>query len=136
MMAFIFRFICLNASFFYVSHKKTYSTIEIYFPGVFITSCCAACRVGCCCSMPATVQPIAVTQPNVVIYNPQHNANGQYQNNAYNPYGLNQVQIQQVPVTVAVATEHISGVQEDQTTNYAEAETGPSKMEATFEQSL
>ena len=72
------------------------------------------------------VQPIAVTQPNVVVYNPNHNL--QYQNNAYNPYG--QVQVQQVPVTVAVTAEH--GVQEDQKINYTEPQTGATKMEATF----
>ena len=74
------------------------------------------------------VQPIAVTQPNVVVYNPNHNL--QYQNNAYNPYGLNQVQ--QVPVTVAVTAEHLHGVQEDQKINYTEPQTGATKMEATF----
>ena len=62
--------------------------------------------------MQSAVQPMAVPQTNAVIYNPHHGSHVQYQNNVYNPYGLNHAPMQQIPATVAVTPAYHHGTQE------------------------
>ena len=66
---------------------------------VFFASCTAPCRIGCWCSLESTIQPLPVSQPNHMVYNPHYGQQMQYQNNAFNQYYPHQPQmpLQQMP---------------------------------------